>query len=221
MVWNSEGADQFIQDELFPSNLPPMAGTSNFVTPPKPPTIKGLEKELRENLPDFRVIRSGRRKRSIQAFRQNGSIEIHIPDRLTRKQELELIPEMIAMVLEREAKNRRSDDELMKLAQELLEELLPDFDSMEQPKSITWRSMRERWGSCTTVDKTIRISDRLNTAPLYVLKHVIFHELIHLRISDHGEEFQNLLARDPDGIRAESFLEGFELGSSGNSDIYL
>ena len=130
MVWNSEGEDQFIQDELFPSNLPPMAGTSNFVTPPKPPTIKGLEKELRENLPDFRVIRSGRRKRSIQAFRQNGSIEIHIPDRLTRKQELELIPEMIAMVLEREAKNRRSDDELMKLAQELLEELLPDFDSM-------------------------------------------------------------------------------------------
>ena len=77
------------------------------------------------------------------------------------------------------------------------------------------------WGSCTTVDKTIRISDRLNTAPLYVLRHVIFHELIHLRISDHGEEFQNLLARDPDGIRAESFLEGFELGSSGNSDIYL
>ena len=165
--------------------------------------------------------RSGRRKRSIQAFRQNGSIEIHIPDRLTRKQELELIPEMIAMVLDREAKNRRSDVELMKLAQEILVELLPDFDSTEQPKSITWRSMRERWGSCTTVDKTIRISDRLNTAPLYVLRHVIFHELIHLRISDHGEEFQNLLARDPDGIRAESFLEGFELGSSGNSDIYL
>lgn len=220
-MWNPESEDQFIQEELFDSSLAPMAGTSNFLTPLKPQTIKGREKELRENLPDFRVVRSGRRKRSIQAFRQNGSIEIHIPDRLTRKQELELIPEMIQMVLDREAKSRKSDDELMSLASEILAELLTDFDGEERPKAITWRSMRERWGSCTTVDRTIRISDRLNTAPLYALRHVIFHELIHLRVADHGPEFQAFLARDPDGARAESFLEGFELGSSGNSDIYL
>jgi predicted metal-dependent hydrolase len=220
-LWNPEDADHFIQDELFPSNLAPMAGTSNFLTPQKPQTIKGRERELRENLPDFRVVRSGRRKRSIQAFRQNGSIEIHIPDRLTRKQELELIPEMIQMVLDREAKSRKSDDELMKLASAVLAEHLPDFDLTERPKSITWRSMRERWGSCTTVDRTIRISDRLTSAPLYALKHVILHELIHLRIADHGAEFAALLARDPDRARADAFLEGFELGSSGNSDIYL
>jgi hypothetical protein len=220
-MWNPEEDDQFIQEELFDSNLTPVAGTSNFLTPIKPQTIKGRERDLRENLPDFRVIRSGRRKRSIQAFRQNGSIEIHIPDRLTRKQELELIPEMIQMVLDRETKERKSDDELMKLASAVLAEHLPDFDLAERPKSITWRSMRERWGSCTTVDRTIRISDRLNTAPMYALKHVILHELIHLRIADHGPDFEALLARDPDGARAEAFLEGFELGSSGNSDIYL
>ena len=80
---------------------------------------------------------------------------------------------------------------------------------------------RSRWGSCTTVDKTIRISNRLMPAPLYVIKHVLLHELIHLRIADHGSEFNALLNRNPDGERAESFLEGFELGSSGNSDIFL
>lgn len=228
-MWNPEDNSDFIQEELFDSNLAPMSGSdsnvkseSNFLTPQRPQTIRGRERELRERLPDFRVVRSGRRKRSIQAFRQNGSIEIHIPDRLTRKQELEIIPEMIEMVLAREAKSRKSDEQLMAWAREVIADHLPDFDpESERPKSITWRAMRERWGSCTTVDKTIRISDRLNSAPLYVIKHVLLHELIHLRIPGHGQDFEALLKRNPDADRAESFLEGFELGSSGNSDIYL
>ena len=226
-LWNSELENFFIQDELFgPTfttvNSDFLSSGAKSSTLGKPLTIKGRERELREHLPDFRVVRSGRRKRSIQAFRQNGSIEIHIPDRLTRRQELEIIPEMIEMVLAREAKSRKSDEQLMSWANEVLAEHLADFDPItERPKSITWRAMRERWGSCTTVDKTIRISDRLNSAPLYVLKHVLLHELIHLRIADHGDEFQRLLERNPDSARAESFLEGFELGSSGNSDIYL
>ena len=231
-LWNPEISDQFIQDELFPPTFAPMnsqtekslpgLASSNFLTQAKPKSIKARERELRERLPDFRVIRSGRRKRSIQAFRQNGSIEIHIPDRLTRTEELELIPEMIEMVLTREAKTRKSDAQLMSWANEVIREFLSDFDPItERPRAISWRTMRERWGSCTTEDKTIRISDRLMAAPLYVIKHVLLHELAHLRFADHGKDFTALLNRNPDGARAESFLEGFELGSSGNSDIFL
>ena len=210
------------QDENSPHQESNFLTAAEPISKVKPLSIKGRERELRERLPDFRVVRSGRRKRSIQAFRQNGSIEIHIPDRLTRRQELEIIPEMIEMVLSREAKSRKSDDQLMQWAHEVIEEHLTDFDPFnERPKSITWRAMRERWGSCTTVDKTIRISDRLNASPLYVVKHVLLHELIHLRIPGHGTDFQAYLDRNPDAGRAESFLEGFELGSSGNSDIYL
>jgi predicted metal-dependent hydrolase len=72
--------------------------------------------------------------------------------------------------------------------------------------------MRERWGSCTTVDRTIRISDRLNGSPDYVLACVLFHELIHLRIPDHSAEFYALMERFPDKARAEAWLEGFEAG---------
>ena len=129
---------------------------------------------------------------------------------------------MIEMVLTREAKSRKSDTQLANWANEVIREFLTDFDPLtERPHSVSWRVMRERWGSCTTVDKTIRISNRLMPAPLYVIKHVLLHELIHLRIADHGPEFNALLNRNPDGERAESFLEGFELGSSGNSDIFL
>jgi hypothetical protein len=171
---------------------------------------KALQAVKPPNLPDFRVIRSARRKRGISAIRQNGIIEIHIPDRMTRKQERELIPEMIGAVLRREARAKRGNQALEVIALKLLADYLPDFH--ERPASITWRSMRERWGSCTTVDRTIRISDRLNGAPDYVLSCVLFHELIHLRVADHSEAFYELLARYPDLMRAEAWLEGFEAG---------
>jgi len=169
-------------------------------------------KALPDNLPEFRVIRSTRRKRSISALRQNGIIEIHIPDRMSRKDEYAIIPEMIEIVLRREAKSRSSDEMLGEMAADLLARYLPDFH--ERPTAITWRSMRERWGSCTTSDGTIRISLRLNSAPSYVIGCVLFHELIHLRVPGHCRDFYEYLERYPDKDRAEAFLEGFEAGLS-------
>jgi predicted metal-dependent hydrolase len=126
---------------------------------------------------------------------------------------------MIDLVLKRENRLRKSDGALLELSDLLLAEFLPEFN--ERPISVTWRVMRERWGSCTTVDKTIRISERLNTAPDYALRYVLFHELIHLRIAGHGDDFQELLARNPDKDRAEAFLEGYEAGSAGSPEEIL
>ncbi len=179
-------------------------------SPATPKSTRQERAELDRSLPEFRVVRSARRKRGVSAFRSNGIIEIHIPDRTSRRDEISLIPEMIALVLSREAKSRRSNEELHTLALELISKYLPEFH--ERPAAITWRAMQGRWGSCTTVDASIRIAERLASAPGYVLKCVIFHELIHLRIPHHGEEFHDLLSRYPDLERAEAFLEGFEAG---------
>jgi len=207
--------DNFFQQDLFADILPPMNSDSALNRTPIPagkavPSISRKKPDLFSHLPDFRVIRSTRRKRSIQAFRTNGIIEIHIPAKVSRKQELELIPEMIALVLKREAKSRKSDEELVHMSAELLGAYLPEFS--ERPASVAWKPMRERWGSCTTVDRTIRISNRLEAAPDYVIRFVLFHELIHLRIPGHGDDFYALLDRMADKDRAESFLEGYEAG---------
>jgi predicted metal-dependent hydrolase len=146
-------------------------------------------------------------------------IEIHIPDRLSRRQEFDVIPEMIDLVLKRENRLRKSDGALFEMCDQLLAEFLPEFN--ERPISVTWRVMRERWGSCTTVDKTIRISERLNYAPDYALRYVLFHELIHLRIAGHGDDFQEFLDRYPEKERAEAFLEGYEAGSVGSPEEIL
>ena len=137
---------------------------------------------------------------------------------MSRRQEIELIPEMIAMVLRREARARKTDSQLMQIGLELLEKYLPEVQV--KPASINWRNMSERWGSCTTVDRTIRISDRLIGAPQYVLDYIIFHELIHLIVPGHDQDFYRYLNRFTDQGKAEAFLEGFELGSqSGGSGV--
>ena len=210
---NHRDVENFIQGEIFADIFPDMPA----LKPKK--SLKKEHEELLSRLPEFRVIRSSRRKRTLHAYRQNGVIEIHIPDRLSRRQEFEVIPEMIDLVLKRENRLRKSDSALLELSDVLLAEFLPEFN--ERPISVTWRVMRERWGSCTTVDKTIRISERLNSAPDYALRYVLFHELIHLRIAGHGDDFHELLARYPDKDRAEAFLEGYEAGSAGSPEEIL
>ena len=209
-IENSNAVENFIQGEIFADIFPNMPA----LTPKK--SIKKEHEELLSRLPEFRVIRSSRRKRTLHAFRQNGVIEIHIPDRLSRRQEFDVIPEMIDLVLKRENRLRKSDGALFEMCDQLLAEFLPEFN--ERPILVTWRVMRERWGSCTTVDKTIRISERLNNAPDYALRYVLFHELIHLRIAGHDDDFQEFLDRYTDKERAEAFLEGYEAGSVGSPD---
>ena len=202
--------DNFEQEILFGDLLPPVAQISKRRSQNTP--------ALPTDLPAHRVIRKERRRRSISAFRQGGVIEIHIPAKMSRRQEIEIIPEMIAMVLRREARSRKTDSQLMQIGLELLEKYLPEVQV--KPASINWRNMSERWGSCTTVDRTIRISDRLVGSPSYVLNYIIFHELIHLRVPGHDSEFNDYLIRYPDQVRAEAFLDGFELGcQSGGSGV--
>jgi predicted metal-dependent hydrolase len=70
--------------------------------------------------------------------------------------------------------------------------------------------MRERWGSCTSVDRTIRISDRLKLAPDFARDYVLFHEAIHLQYFDHGEQFTEVLGRFEDSELASAYLDGYE-----------
>ena len=165
-------------------------------------TLPGIEEG------EILVIRSKRRKKSISAYRQGGRIVISIPARMTKADERSIVPEMIAKIRSQEAAKTPGEADLAARIDSLLTELAPEIT--ERPVSVTWRAMRERWGSCTSVDMTIRISDRLKLAPEYALDYVLFHEAIHLAHSDHGEEFTEILARFPDGELASAYLDGYE-----------
>lgn len=162
------------------------------------------------------VIRSTRRKKSSSAYRQGGRIVISIPARMSKAEESQVVPELIAIIRAREASKTPQESELAIRIDQLLSELAPEIT--ERPISVTWRPMRERWGSCTTVDRTIRISDRLQMAPAYALDYVLFHEAIHLRYFDHGPDFTETLARFEDSELASAYLDGYEAAERALAD---
>jgi hypothetical protein len=86
---------------------------------------------------------------------------------------------------------------------------------LPHPRDIRWvDDMRTRWGSCTPVSGTIRISSRVSTFPSWVLDYVIVHELAHLEVPDHSPAFWRLVARFPLAERARGYL----IAKSGSDD---
>ena len=154
------------------------------------------------------VIRSARRKKNVSAYRQGGRIVVSIPARMSKADERAMVPEMVAKIRAQEAAATMSEESLSLRVGELLTQLAPEITV--RPSSVNWRAMRERWGSCTGADRSIRISDRLKGAPENVLDYVLFHEAIHLHFFDHGPEFKAILARFPEEALAEAYLSGYE-----------
>jgi len=202
------GVENFIQEEFFDANVRDVRAQAS-----KPSSIVTIPGTEISGGAEIRVIRSSRRKRSISAYREQGAIVISVPAKLSNSKVSQVIPEMVEKILSREAREKISDSELFDRAHALLQRYLPEF--IVTPASVTWRAMNERWGSCTTVDRTIRISDRLNGAPGYVVDYLLVHELIHLQVPDHGPDFELLLARFEESDKASAYLDGYEAGARG------
>jgi predicted metal-dependent hydrolase len=161
--------------------------------------------------PLVEVRRSARRRRTVSAYRDGDKIIVLMPARTSKAEEQRLIAEMVERVTRREARlaktgPRASDTALLTRARELSNAYL---DGRAQPASIRWvHNMDHRWGSCTTVESTIRLSHRLQSMPSWVIDYVLIHELSHLLEPGHDEAFWSWANRYPRTERARGFLEG-------------
>ena len=156
--------------------------------------------------PEIEVRRSAKRTRTVSAYRKDGKVIVMIPARFTRAEEAEWVEEMLGKLERSEQRTRRTDEQLMRRAKELSREYL---HGKAQPVSIRWvGNMTQRWGSCTTGDGTIRLSDRLQTMPVWVIEYVLLHELAHLLEPSHNQRFWHWVDKYPRAERAKGFLEG-------------
>jgi predicted metal-dependent hydrolase len=156
------------------------------------------------------VRRSRKRVRTVTAYRDGETTVVSIPARFTRAQEREWVHRMVTRLAAQERRRRPSDEQLATRAAELSARYL---DGGTTPTSVTWSSKQgRRWGSCTPVDGTIRISTRVRGMPRYVLDYVLLHELAHLLQPGHGPEFWAVLTGYPRTERARGFLEGVSFG---------
>lgn len=152
------------------------------------------------------VRRSGRRRRTVSAYREGGRTIVLIPARFTKAEERQWVDTMLGRLAAGDRRRRPSDDSLAQRAANLSARYL---DDRARATSVRWvANQRGRWGSCTPADGTIRISDRLKGMPGYVLDYVLLHELAHLLRPAHDRQFWTLLAGYPRVERARGFLEG-------------
>ncbi|MGI8701901.1 MAG: M48 metallopeptidase family protein [Nocardioidaceae bacterium] len=172
--------------------------------------------------PRIEVRRSRRRTRTVSAFRENDAIVVLVPARLTAAEEDAWVATMVERVVRAERRRRPNDDELASRAVRLSRDYL---DGLARPASVRWvTNQRTRWGSCTPVDKSIRISDRVRGMPSYVVDYVVLHELAHLLVSGHGPDFWTWVHRFPQVERARGFLDGvaatahLDVGDEGDVD---
>ncbi|TWE09395.1 M48 family metallopeptidase [Rudaeicoccus suwonensis] len=156
--------------------------------------------------PNVEVRRSARRRRTVSAYREGDRIVVLVPARITRAEESRLVAEMVRKVESAGDRSPHTDDELHAHALQLSKIHL---GGLAHPASVRWVSnQNSRWGSCTPVNGTIRLSDRLIGMPAYVRDYVLLHELAHLLQPDHGRSFWALLEAYPHLERARGFLDG-------------
>jgi predicted metal-dependent hydrolase len=60
-------------------------------------------------------------------------------------------------------------------------------------KTLHFRKMSSRWGSCSPYNGRVCLNSELAKYPPEALEYVIVHELAHFFVSDHGPKFKALL----------------------------
>jgi len=153
------------------------------------------------------VRRSKRRRRTVSAYRDGDRIVVLTPASLSAKEEAEWVDSMVARLEKQERRLRPSDDDLLKRALALSDRY---FGGIAIPESVRWvGNQNARWGSCTPGDRTIRLSERLQGMPSWVLDYVLVHELAHLFEPSHDARFWGWVDRFPQAERAKGYLLGW------------
>ena len=145
------------------------------------------------------VVRSARRRKTIEAKVVDGVLRVYVPASLTPEEEEHWVEEMRARIA------RKVESERLDLPTRA-GELARAFD-LPQPQQIVFSDRQhKRWGSCTPSGGSIRISRRLAGYPGWVVDYVIVHELAHLVHSNHSAAFWDLVGRYPLAERARGYL---------------
>lgn len=148
---------------------------------------------------EIEVVRSVRRRKTVQARQVDGVLRVSIPATMTTAEEQRWVGEFQRR-FERHQRTVGVDLEQRAIA------VAARYD-LPRPTTVRWvDNQHGRWGSCTPAAGTIRISSRLSEFPAWVLDYVLVHELAHLQRAWHDPEFWRLVARYPKMERARGYL---------------
>ncbi len=102
-------------------------------------------------------------------------------------------------------------EEFRKILIEQLNRLVPKWEEVTGLYCDTFKTkyMLTRWGTCNSQAKRIWINLQMAEKPLECLEYVILHELIHLKVPNHGKDFIAMMNKYmPDWKDRKNLLNG-------------
>ena len=158
------------------------------------------------------VVRSKKRRKTVQARQVGDVLRVSIPASMTKAEEQKWVAEMV-----RRMERRAATDGIDLTARATA---LAGRYGLPKPRAIRWVDNQEwRWGSCTPSDRTVRISSRLVGEPGWVLDYVIVHELAHLLHPNHSAAFWKDVNRYERAERARGYLMALGLRSDDGEEL--
>ena len=150
-------------------------------------------------LVEVEVVRSRRRRKTVQAVERDGVVRVLVPAGLPREEEERWVATLVGRLERRRA---AAGTDLGARA-----EALAARYRLPRPVEVRWvDNQQARWASCTPADGVVRVSTRLAGFPAWVVDYVLVHELAHLVEPSHGPAFWALVNRYRRAERARGFL---------------
>lgn len=152
-----------------------------------------------------KIVRSTRRRKTVQAKLVGEKLVVYLPTGLSRKEESEWIDKMRQKMHTKRLRAQLNNDDYLKLR-------FDEFNKKYFNNQLTIRSIEyvtnqnTRNGSCTPAKGTIRLSHKLADMPKWVLDYVIIHEMAHLIYPDHSRKFWDKVKEYRYTERARGFL---------------
>ena len=161
---------------------------------------------------EIELVRGTRRRKYVEAVLVGDRLRVSFPYWMSVA-EAQVTAEELAERMRR--RTRTSAIDVSARARRLARE----YD-LPRPQNVRWvDNMRQRWGSCTPEDGSIRVSARLAAYPTWVLDYVLVHEIAHLVVANHGPEHDAFVDRFPYAERARGFLTAVDLDADSGDDV--
>jgi len=151
-----------------------------------------------------RIVRSKRRKKTVQAREVDGVLEILAPAHMSDAELGPVIAKLKGRLDRRRSGSQLNQEQLQRRAVELNRQY---FGGKLRWTSVRWvTNQNHRFGSCTPSKGTIRISHRVAAMPRFVRDYVLVHELAHLAEPRHSKRFWKLVNQYAKSERARGYL---------------
>ena len=88
-----------------------------------------------------------------------------------------------------------ADDSSIERLQYLVAETIPSFakELGVTPNTVSFRTMKTKWGSCSSSGK-VTLNTHMRFLPEELIRYIVFHEMVHLLVANHGPEFKRYIS---------------------------